>query len=133
MSVFRVELTGDFLDTSGVSAYGDIGLGLLESVPYIRYHFTEDHIPNPADPSYWERLYSLEVSPQHIADVDGLVLLRPWIKRSTFAKGADNLTVIGRSGAGYDKIDLAACTDNDVAVFNCPDALTHATASSALM
>ena len=28
--------------------------------------------------------------------------------------------MIGRSGAGYDKIDLAACTENSVAVFNAP-------------
>jgi phosphoglycerate dehydrogenase-like enzyme len=41
--------------------------------------------------------------------------------------------VIGRAGAGYDKIDLAACTENDVAVFNAPDTLTHATASSAFL
>ena len=41
--------------------------------------------------------------------------------------------VIGRSGAGYDKIDLAACTDHDVAVFNAPLALNHSTAASALL
>ena len=41
--------------------------------------------------------------------------------------------VIGRAGAGIDKIDLAACTANDVAVFNAPDTLTHATASSAFL
>jgi phosphoglycerate dehydrogenase-like enzyme len=41
--------------------------------------------------------------------------------------------VIGRSGAGYDKVDLAACTENDVAVFNAPRALDHSTASTALL
>jgi phosphoglycerate dehydrogenase-like enzyme len=41
--------------------------------------------------------------------------------------------VIGRSGAGYDKIDVGACTQNDVAVFNAPRALNHSTASTALM
>jgi phosphoglycerate dehydrogenase-like enzyme len=39
------------------------------------------------------------------------------------ARAAD-LVVIGRSGAGYDKVDVAACTENDVALFNAP-ALTH--------
>src|SRR5262249_23872903 len=43
------------------------------------------------------------------------------------------LVVIGRSGAGYDKIDLAACTEHGVAVFNAPMALNHSTASSALL
>ena len=41
--------------------------------------------------------------------------------------------VIGRSGAGYDKIDLAVCTEQGVAVFNAPMALNHSTASSALL
>ena len=60
-------------------------------------------------------------------------MLRPWVKQSTFAAGADDLVVIGRSGAGYDKIDLAACTEHGVAVFNAPLALNHSTASSALL
>ncbi len=41
--------------------------------------------------------------------------------------------VIGRSGAGYDKIDLEACTEHGVAVFNAPLGLNHSTASSALL
>ncbi len=133
MATFRVALTGDFLNEQGTSAYGDIGLDLLGGAPYIRYHFIKEHMPNSRDTGYWDRLYSLEVKPEHIANVDGLVVLRPWVKASAFAHGAENLTVIGRSGAGYDKLDIKACTANDVAVFNCPDALTHTTASSALM
>lgn len=133
MQTFRVALTGDFLNEQGTSAYGDVGLSLLESAPHIEYHFVEEHMPKSHDPGYWNRLYSLEVKPEHIARVDGLVVLRPWVQAKAFAQGAETLTVIGRSGAGYDKIDVKACTANDVAVFNCPDALTHATASSALM
>ena len=41
--------------------------------------------------------------------------------------------VIGRSGAGYDKIDVAACTEHGVALFNVPLALNHPTASAALL
>jgi phosphoglycerate dehydrogenase-like enzyme len=130
---FRVALTGDFLDESGVSAYGDAGLPLLDRCPWLRYHFLREQAPPPNDPGYWERFYALEVRPEHLVGVDGLVVLRPWIKRSTFAEGAADLVVIGRSGAGYDKLDLAACTANDVAVFNAPLALNHSTASSALL
>lgn len=133
MATFRIALTGDFLDESGASAYGDIGLGLLDADPGVDYRFLRDLGPGADDSSYWSRLYSLKVRPQHIAGIDGLVVLRPWIKRTTFAEGAGDLTVIGRSGAGYDKIDVAACTENDVAVFNAPHALNHPTASSALL
>jgi phosphoglycerate dehydrogenase-like enzyme len=133
LPVFRIALTGDFLNADGAIAYGDIGLGVLEGKPWVEQSFVRDLAPRRGDKSYWDRLYSLEVTPQHIAGVDGLVVLRPWVKRSTFAAGAENLVVIGRSGAGYDKIDLQACTDHDVAVFNAPNALNHSTASSALM
>ncbi len=133
MRTFRIALTGDFLNDEGQSAYGDIHLGLLDQAPFVRYHFLTDQAPRPGDAAYWERFYSMEVQPEHIGDVDGLVVLRPWVKRSTFARGAGDLVVIGRSGAGYDKIDVAACTENDVALFNAPHALTHPTASAALL
>lgn len=133
MRIFRVALTGDFLDESGVPAYGDAGLGLFEGRPEVRWHFLTGLAPVPGDGSYWSRLYSLEVAPEHIRGVDGLIVLRPRVTRGTFAEGAGDLVVIGRSGAGYDKIDLAACTEHGVAVFNAPMALNHSTASSALL
>jgi phosphoglycerate dehydrogenase-like enzyme len=67
-----------------------------------------------------------------VAQANGIVVCRPWVKASAFANGAQELTVIIRAGAGYDKIDLVACTENDVLVINVPDALTHATAAAAL-
>jgi phosphoglycerate dehydrogenase-like enzyme len=133
MPIFRLGLTGDLLDVDGHMDSASIGLDRLASVPYIQHHFLRDLGPSHDDPGYWERFYSLLITPRHIADAHGLYVVRPWIKASTFAEGAENLTVIGRAGAGYDKIDVQACTDNDVALFNAPDALTHSTASAALL
>lgn len=133
MRTFRIALTGDFLNAQRQIAYGDIGTGLLDGVSWVRYHFIHELAPPPGDESYWARLYSLEVAPQHIRDVNGLIVLRPSLRQSAFASGAHDLVLIGRSGAGYDKIDLVACTEQDVAVFNAPHALNHSTASSALM
>jgi phosphoglycerate dehydrogenase-like enzyme len=48
-------------------------------------------------------------------------------------QGAERLWVIIRAGVGYDKIDLRACTANDVVVCNIPDALTFSTASAAFL
>jgi phosphoglycerate dehydrogenase-like enzyme len=131
--VFRIALTGDFLNEEGVSAYGDVGLSLLQSSPLVRFHFLAEQAPPRGDTAYWERFYSLKIRPEHLVGIDGLVVLRPWVQRDTFARGACDMVVIGRSGAGYDKIDLAACTENDVALFNAPLALDHATASAALL
>lgn len=132
MPTFRVALTGDFLNVQGEPAYGDMSLDLLVK-PFVRHHFLSDQAPDAGDPTYWDRLYSMEIEPRHIRGVNGLVVLRPWVKRESFAEGADELVVIGRSGAGYDKVDVAACTENDVALFNAPQALNHPTATAALL
>jgi phosphoglycerate dehydrogenase-like enzyme len=131
--VFRLAFTGDFLNAQGKPAYGDLGLPLLEGKPFLHYRFLADQVPAPGDPAYWQRFYSLELGPEHLAGVDGLVVLRPAVRRAAFARGAGDLVVIGRSGAGYDKVDVQACTENDVALFNAPLALNHPTASAALL
>jgi phosphoglycerate dehydrogenase-like enzyme len=133
MRRFRIALTGDFLDERGELAYGPLGLPLLDARPEVSYRFLLDQSPRPSDPEYWRRFYSLQMMHEQVEDVDGLIVLRPGVSRSMFARGARDLVVIGRSGAGYDKIDVEACTENDVAVFNAPHALTHSTASSALL
>jgi len=133
MRPFRVAITGDFLNAEGTSAYGDLGYGALEACPYVESYYILDHAPRADDPGYWDRLYSMEVTAEHIAHVDALLVLRPWVKSHVFANGAGDLTVIGRSGNGYDKIDVKTLTENDVALFNLPIVLTHSTASSALM
>ena len=109
-----------------------MGLDLLANVPFIQTGSMTDQQPQPGDPTYWDRLYYLEVTPEHVASASGLIICRPWVKASAFSRGAENLVAIGRGGAGYDKIDLEACTANDVLVFNSPDTLVHSTASAAL-
>ncbi|MDW6024008.1 NAD(P)-dependent oxidoreductase [Mesorhizobium sp. BAC0120] len=133
MPPFTVNYTGDYLDESGRLAVPDIALDLYEDLPFIRQDYLRDQSPRPGDTGYWDRLYSLEITPAQVEQSDAIVIFRPWVRASAFAGSAERLTVIGRAGAGYDKIDLAACTENDVAVFNAPDTLTHATASSAFL
>jgi phosphoglycerate dehydrogenase-like enzyme len=130
---FQVALTGDFLDETGRPAYGDAGLDQLAAASHVRHRYLTEQAPRPGDAGYWKRFYSLEVTPGQVAGVNGLVVLRPWLKRAALAAGADELVVVGRSGAGYDKIDVAACTEFGVALFNVPLALNHPTASAALL
>jgi phosphoglycerate dehydrogenase-like enzyme len=130
---FRLAISGDILNEHGVDAYGGLPLHLLDSARHIGYHFLRDQAPRPGDREYWQKFYSLEISPEHLADLDGFVVLRPWIKRHAVEAARDRLFVIGRSGAGYDKVDVAACTDCDIALYNAPLALNHPTASTALL
>jgi phosphoglycerate dehydrogenase-like enzyme len=131
MRTFEVRFSGDTLDEQGKPANGYFGQEIYDAAPYIHYAFLTEQAPH--DPSYWDRLYSLQMEPQHIAEAHGLVIIRPYVRAATFAQGAENLVVIGRAGVGTDKIDMAACTQNDVAVFNAPESLTHSTASAAML
>jgi len=131
MTPFKLFFTGDYLDESGKVKVGDIGLQTLAASGYVEADFLRDQQPKHGDEGYWDRLYSLQITPEHVARANGIVIFRPWVKSSAFAKGAENLVVLARAGAGYDKIDLAACSANDVVVFNAPDTLTHSTASAA--
>jgi phosphoglycerate dehydrogenase-like enzyme len=131
MRVFELRFSGDMLNEQGQPANGYFGEDILQTATFLRYEFLRAQ--GPQSPSFWDQLYSMQMEPQHIADADGLVIVRPWVNAATFAHGAENLVVIGRAGVGTDKIDMRACTQNDVAVFNAPESLTHSTASAALL
>jgi phosphoglycerate dehydrogenase-like enzyme len=130
---FRLAITGDFLNERGTDACGGLPLHLLDAARHIDYHFLCDQAPQPGDGQYWQRFYSLEVTAGHVKDIDGLVVLRPWVRREALEPARETLVVVGRSGAGYDKIDVAACTEFGIALFNAPLALNHPTASTALL
>lgn len=132
MEAFTIKFTGDLSDSDG-KPNSDLAWDLLAAAPGIRYGFLDDQQPRPNDPRYQDRLYSMEITPRHVAEANGIVICRPWVKASAFANGAERLVAIGRAGIGYDKIDLKACTANDVVVFNSPHGLTHTTASAALI
>ena len=131
MHTFKLYFTGDYLDETGAIRYGDIGIASLEASGYVKTGFLLDQKPT-GDKRYWDSIYSLQITPEHVAQANGIHIFRPWVKASAFVNGAGNLVAVARAGAGYDKIDLAACTQNDVVVFNAPDTLTHSTASAAL-
>ena len=132
MRTFNLMFTGDFFDAEG-KAIVDLALDRLASAPYVQWGFIEDQKPPRNDPTYYDNLYSMEITPDQIATCNGIVVCRPWLKASAFAAGANNLVAVGRAGIGYDKLDLLACTAHDVIVFNSPDGLTHSTASAALV
>jgi phosphoglycerate dehydrogenase-like enzyme len=132
MRAFNLMFSGDMLDADGKTV-GDLALDILDSAPGVRWGFFEDQRPRPEDRSYYDNLYSMQITPEHVGACDGIILCRPWLKASAFSAGAGRLVAVGRAGIGHDKIDLPTCTANDVAVFNSPDGLTGSTASAALV
>jgi len=128
MGKFNLKISGDLFRKPA----RQIGLDVLEEADSIQYSFLEDQGPQGDEPNYHERIFSLRVEPHHLASANGIVVCTPWVKAEAFANGAADLVAIGRAGIGYDKIDLKACTANDVVVFNSPNGLTHSTAVGAM-
>ncbi len=114
---FRVALTGDFYDSTGKLRYRDIGLDLLKGVPGVEMQrFAADH---------------LEVGPDQLAGVHGVIVLSPRVTAASVSRAGD-LLAIGRFGVGYDSVDVAACTAADVALFIAAGAVDRSVAEATL-
>ena len=84
MRTFELRFSGDMLNEQGEPANGYFGEDILQTAPFVRYEFLRAQAPR--DPSYWDRLYSMQMEPQHIAGADGLVIIRPYVNAATFAQ-----------------------------------------------
>ncbi len=66
-----------------------------------------------------------------VADADAIIIRSDKATREVI-EAAKNLKVIVRAGAGFDNIDLQACSDNDVVAMNTPGQNSNAVAELAL-
>ncbi len=65
-----------------------------------------------------------------VADVDGLIIRSDNVTAEV-VNAAQNLKIVVRAGAGYDNIDLAACTQKGVVAMNTPGQNSNAVAELA--
>lgn len=103
-AAFTVGFTTDFFKPDGGSAFGNIGLDLLEQAGV-------SWAPVEAGPT---------LTPADLTDLDALALLGKRVTAETLAEN-DRLTIIARYGVGYDNVDLDACTRHGVLVTITPD------------
>ena len=116
MTAFRVALSADFRKADGSPSFPEFDLSPLEEHPDIDLFFLE---PEP------------EISAAQLADVDALILLTPRVGPASLTPNG-RLAVVARFGVGYDNVDLAACSDHDVAVVITPDGVRRPVAVSIL-
>jgi len=114
---FRVGLTHDFLKPDGTVGFGDIGLDLLSGNPRVQYEF----LPNVGG----------ELPSDVARQFDALLVLAPRITAAT-VDGCERLALVARFGVGYDSVDVAACTRNDVLLTITPAGVRRPVAVSAL-
>jgi phosphoglycerate dehydrogenase-like enzyme len=114
---FRVALSGDFRKADGSPAYPSFDLGPLRDDPLVELTFVEpvDGIM-PAD---------------GLIGTDALILLVPRFARSSVPADG-RLALVARFGVGYDSVDVAACSDNGIALCITPDGVRRPVAVSIL-
>ncbi|MDQ2774418.1 MAG: dehydrogenase [Acidobacteriota bacterium] len=115
---FRVGFSADFLDNHGDLVFPDIGLSLLDGSPQLSYEFLTE--------------YRSEYTPEQLRDFDVVISLKPRVTADSL-KGVERLCAIGRCGVGYDNVDLAACTENDIALYITPTAVMRPVAESIVL
>jgi phosphoglycerate dehydrogenase-like enzyme len=115
---FRVGFSRDFLDDQRRLVFPDIGLSLLDGAPGLSHEFLAE--------------YHAEYVPEQLRDFDVIISLKPRVSADSL-QGVERLSAIGRCGVGYDNVDLAACTQNDIAVFITPTAVMRPVAESIVL
>ncbi|MCI0620314.1 MAG: dehydrogenase [Acidobacteria bacterium] len=116
-SKFRVGLTRDFLNERDELEFKDLGLSLLDDSPRIEYGFLAER--------------ATVIRAEQIRDYDGIVTFWPSYDRESFA-GVERLLGIALFGVGYDHVDVQACTDADVVLFNAAGAVDRPVAEAIL-
>ena len=107
-------------------------IGVSRDVVTLREGFGVDSLDNETDVS-WEFFDSrAEIRPDEIESLDAILLGGTPVTRTTLA-GSERLAIVSRFGAGYDCIDVEACTDNGIIVATAPRAVRRPVASSAVM
>ncbi len=114
---FRVALSGDFTRPDGSPAFPSFDLSPLREDPRIDLVWAE-----PRDGV---------IPAETVAGCDALVLLAPKFGRESIPADG-RLALVARFGVGYDNVDLAACTEQDIAVAITPDGVRRPVATAIL-
>lgn len=116
MSMFRVALSGDFRKPDGTPTYPDFDLTPLQEAENVETVFLDSASPLRAE---------------QLEDFDALILLGHRFEASSVPRSG-RLAVVARFGVGYDTVDVAACTANDIALVITPDGVRRPVAVSIL-
>jgi D-3-phosphoglycerate dehydrogenase len=78
-----------------------------------------------------EKYHSADEFHKAVADVDALIVRSDKVSKEV-VEAASNLKIVVRAGAGYDNLDLKACSDKNIVAMNTPGQNSNAVAELAL-
>lgn len=114
---YRVAVTADLNTPDGRSVFGDIGLDRLSAAGIDYDVFTE---------------FTPRLSAAHLRGFNAVLLMGSSTVDEQTLQGLDGFRQVARFGAGYDSVDVDACTAAGVAVTNTPDAVRTPMAHASL-
>lgn len=114
---YRVAITADAARPDGQSIFGDLGLERLEAAG----------MAWEVLPEYWD-----PIPAEQLNRFDAVLSLGHTRFGADTVAHCPSLRHIARFGAGYESIDLDACTANGIAVTNTPDGVRRPVALAAL-
>lgn len=114
---FRIALSADAFNADGSPVFRDMGLTVLDAQPHIDY-WALDEVHSP-------------ITALQTANANGLLVLSPATTAETLA-ASDDLLAVARYGVGYDNVDVAACTENDVLLIIAAGAVDRSVAEATI-
>ena len=114
--IFRVALSGDFKKPDGTPTFPDFDLAPLRAAPNVEVAYIPGESPLRA---------------KDLEGFDALILLVPKFAAESVPAGG-RLSVVARFGVGYDSVDVAACTRDNLALCITPDGVRRPVAVSIL-
>ena len=105
MRKFRVALSADFMRSDGSPAFPSFDLSPLDDAPLVEWAYVP--VTDGA------------IAAKDLVGFDGLILLAGQFTAASIP-GDGRLAVVARFGVGYDNVDVAACSANDIAVVITP-------------
>lgn len=115
--MYKVGVTPDFYDSAGKPLYADFGMTTFSSAPSIE---VETIAPGGS-----------ELTSAQLRGINGALVLSKKVTAASLADGgAADLICVSRFGVGFDSVNVAACTENDVAVLITSGAVDHSMAEA---
>ena len=112
---FRIAYSADFFDETGAPQFRDYGRDMLDRDEAIEVSRFSRHLA--------------EITPEQLEGFQAIIALTPRVTAQTLSQ-SHNLLAINRFGAGYDTVDVPACTAADVVLLTTPGCVNRPVAEA---
>ena len=115
---FRIGITRDVMREDGTPVFDPRALEIFND-PRVAWEFIPEN--------------TKELTAEHGARYDALCVFNPKVPAAVVSGPDRRVKIVARMGAGYDSVDVAACTANGVLLTNTPDGVRRPVATTIVL